>query len=125
MQNVGKALVVVGMLMGAWSQAEAKMKAPQAETMLTTGERWCQAIGQTALSQGQARDRGVSYLTMVSYIRQAARTPPIIEDFEPLALASLRLVYASPSVSPETLQQQVEMICIRRMDANTSPATRY
>jgi hypothetical protein len=101
-------------LMGFAVPAEArKPKAPVTPpvTMLSAPEQLCVSWGALACEQANARDRGVSYLTLVALLRQ--RMDP---EVLPMGLAFLRALYETPTLTPVIIRQQIELACAQRLE---------
>jgi hypothetical protein len=80
---------------------------------LTWEEYYCQQMGALAFKGAEARDVGITYLTLVSTLRQPPR--PTTEVGRSQALMNeqvIRLVYESPHLTPATIRQTTELGCL-------------
>ena len=106
----------VSLLGLAWTAGATKRKAPQTPTTdtLTVPERFCVNWGTLTFVSAQARDRGVSYLTLVAIMRQT-----ITGERLRRGLATLRLLYEMPHITPALARQQVELECTQHLEGHT------
>jgi hypothetical protein len=115
MKTAACTLVLGLTLLGLTSPTEAKKPQPPATpaaSTLTADERLCVGWGVMAFAQAQARDRGVSYFALVQIVRQSSLDPGGIQ----MSLATLRLIYAMPTLTPAVIQQQTELACAQRLE---------
>jgi hypothetical protein len=74
-------------------------------------ERLCATLGSLAFEQATARDRGVAQEALAAIVRQVL-DPALI----PGALATLRAIYATPTLTPASAQYQTERVCAQRVE---------
>ena len=90
---------------------------------LTDTEDICRSIGQMAYDQAKARDQGLSYLQMLSIVRQLKWSGPGMAPMRGFVEANLRIIYEDPRVTPLTTRNETEIVCLNMMSRPQRPRT--
>jgi hypothetical protein len=113
---IGTALL--GLTLVSTSEAKPRQtpKAPQAASTLTLDETYCQTLGALAFKQAQARDAGLSYLTVLEILRRLP-TPPTAAGAQArqAGITLLRVVYDFPHTTPVTFRRNTELTCLDQL----------
>ncbi len=88
--------------------------APQQKQGLTMSEQVCEILGNYAYASTKAREAGMSYLQVVKLRRQQIRatSSPFQESLNAAILATMRLAYLRPALTPAIARQDTELDCL-------------